>query len=107
MAPYSAILPPKSLGDALRPLLQLSDADFGAVVQAVSGARSFSITKEELESLRGKIPLHAANITFLVASLNFIYSHLSRLVDAGMPYAEAIGATVDELDAEEKWGSEK
>jgi hypothetical protein len=107
MAAYSPILPPSSLGEALGPLKGLSPADFSALKKAVSGLRSFSLSKDEREAFRGRVSARNVNLTYLLPALSFIYAHISRLVDSGMPYAEAVSSLVEELDKEAKWGEKK
>jgi hypothetical protein len=107
MAAYSAIVPPASLGEALRPLEELSEVEFSALTTAVAGPRSFSLSKDDLGTLRNQLGTHAANLTFLLAALAFLYSHVERLVESGMPYAEAIRATTDELASDAQWGPKK
>jgi hypothetical protein len=107
MAAHSPIIPPASLGEALRPLGDLSDAEFSTLMAAVSGPRSFSLSKEELESLRNRVPILVANLTFLLGALSFLYSHIARVVESGMPFDEAVRGTVDELDKEAEWGPRK
>jgi hypothetical protein len=107
MATYSPIIAPTSVWQAVRPLGDLSTAEFNALVSAVSGPRSFSLSKEELEALRNQISVRSVNPTFLLAALGFLSSHVARLVESGVPYADAITAMTDELEAEAKWGEKK
>lgn len=107
MATYSSIFPPNSLGEALRPIRDLDASGFDELLKAVSGSRSFGLTKEELEALRNRLGSHGANVTFVIGSLSFVYSHIARLVETGMPYRDALSATVDELDKEAKWDEKK
>jgi hypothetical protein len=104
---YSAILPPASLGEALRPLRDLSAAEFEALMAAIAGPRSFSLSKDELDRLRAQIPGQAPNLTFTLGALSFLYSHIIRVVESGIPYAEAISRTTDALDREAEWGEKK
>ena len=105
MAAYSSIIPPNSLGELVRPIVEMSDAEFVALNTAVSGPRSFSLKKEDVERLRNQLPASAAkNLTFLLTGLSFLYSHLARQIEGGMPYADAVQATVDELEDEAHWG---
>jgi hypothetical protein len=105
MVAYSSILPPHSLGELIRPIVEMSEAEFSDLNAAVSGPRSFSIKKEEIDTLRNKLPPAAAkNLTFLITSLSFLYSHLVRQTEAGMTYADAVSATVDEIQKDSSWG---
>jgi hypothetical protein len=105
MVAYSSILPPNSLGELVRPIVEMSATEFGILNAAASGPRSFSLKKDEIEKLRSQLPPSAAkNLTFLLTSLSFLYSHIARQVDAGMPYAVAINATVDEIQEDTGWG---
>jgi hypothetical protein len=104
MAAYSAILPPASIGEALRPIRDLSENEFSNLVAALSGPRSFSLSKDDIEKLRNELPGHGANITFFVAALSFLYSHISRLVELGMPFDEAISSLTNELNPDAEWG---
>jgi hypothetical protein len=65
------------------------------------------LPKEDLEGLRNQIPSHAANVTFFVAALSFVYSHIARLIEAGMSYSDAVASTVAELEKEATWGDRK
>ena len=56
MAAYSSIIPPNSLGELVRPIVEMSDAEFVALNTAVSGPRSFSLKKEDVERLRNQLP---------------------------------------------------
>lgn len=104
MAAYSSILPPSSLGEVLRPLESLSDKDFEVILNAVAGPRSFSLTKEEIENLRNQTPPDAGrNLTFFVSALSFVYSHVARLTESKMPYADAIKDIVDEIAKDAEW----
>jgi hypothetical protein len=107
MSAYSAVLPPSSLGEALRPLRDISDAEFSSLMAAVSGLRSFSLSKEQIASLRNELPGHPPNLPFLLGALSYLYSHINQLVESGMPYQEAITATTDELDEAAEWGAKK
>jgi len=107
MAAYSAIIPPASLGEALRPLRDLSSTEFSALVVAISGPRSFSLSKDELETLRNQLPAQGPNLTFILGALSFLYSHIARIVEAGIPYGDAISASVDALDKDADWGEKK
>jgi hypothetical protein len=105
MVAYSSILPPNSLGELIRPIVEMSAGNFDVLSAAVSGPRSFSLKKDEIEKLRSQLPPSAAkNLTFLLTSLSFLYSHIARQVDAGMPYVDAITATVEELQEDTGWG---
>jgi hypothetical protein len=105
MAAYSSILPPNSLGELIRPIVELSDSEFSALTSAVSGPRSFSLKKQEIERLRNLLPPPAAkNLTFLLTALSFLYAHISRQTDAGMSYDDSISATVQEIEADSGWG---
>src|ERR1039457_4029517 len=98
MVAYSSILPPSSLGQLLRPISSLSDEQFAVFLSAITGARSFSLKKDDIESLRNKMPAEAGkNITFLISALAFVYSHVARLCESQMPYGDAIKGVVDEL----------
>jgi hypothetical protein len=104
MVAYSSILPPNSLGELLRPLGSLSDVEFAAILRAVSGPRSFSLKKDELENLRNRLPPEAAkNITFLISALSFVYAHVVRLTESQMAYRDAISGIVDELAGDARW----
>jgi len=46
-------------------------------------------------------------MTFLLAALSLLSSHVTQLVETGMPYADAIGFMVDEIDKEAEWGTNK
>jgi hypothetical protein len=107
MAPYTTIIPPASLGEALQPLSELSDSEFNEFISAVSGPRSYSLPKEDLDVLRKRIPSEAANLTYILGALSFLYAHVSRSVDAGIPFDEAIRATTDALEKQAEWGSKK
>jgi hypothetical protein len=74
---------------------------------AVSGPRSFSLSKEELDELRKRIPSQAAHLTFLLAALSFLYLRVVRAVELGVPFLEAICAATNELDKEVHWDSKK
>jgi len=108
MVAYSSILPPNSLGELIRPIADISASEFETLNSAVTGSRSFSLKKDEIERLRNQLPQAAAkNLTFLLTALSFIFSHISRLTEAGMPYGEAINDTVDELNGDANWGEKK
>jgi hypothetical protein len=107
MAVYSPVIPPSSLGDALRPLGDLSAAEFDAVATAVSGPRSFFLRREDFEKLRNQISTHALNVAVFLSALNFLYSHVTRLLESSVPYNDIIEAMTDELDKEAQWGTKK
>jgi hypothetical protein len=107
MATYIPVIPPASLGQALRPLCDLSDDEFSALMGAVSGPRSFSLPKEDLDLLRSKIPALAANVRFLLAALSFLNSHIARVLESGMLFSDAIRAAVDDLDKDADWQESK
>jgi hypothetical protein len=108
MTAYSSILPPNSLGELLRSVVDMSPAEFEVFNTAVTGPRSFSLQKDEIEKLRNRLPAAAANnLTFLLTALSFFYSHIARQLEAGMTYADAISATVDELDQQASWDARR
>lgn len=108
MAAYSSILPPNSLGELLRSAIDMSVPEFEVLNSAVTGSRSFSLRKDEIERLRKQLPPAAANnLTFLLTALSFLYSHVARQLEAGMTYTDAISATVDELDKQANWGAKR
>jgi hypothetical protein len=107
MPAYSAVLPPSSLGEALRPLRDFSDTEFRSLMAAVSGLRSFSLSKDQVTSLRKELPRHAANLPFLLGALSYLYSYISQLVESGVAYYEAISVAIDELDEAAEWGPNK
>jgi hypothetical protein len=107
MAAHVPIIPPASLGEALRPLRDLSASEFSALMAAVSGPRSFSLSKDELESLRSSVPPEAANLTFLLGALSYLYAQIVRVVESGMSFDETVRATVDDLDEDAEWGQKK
>jgi hypothetical protein len=107
MAVFSAIMPPATLGEAIRTLRDLSVFEFESLVAAVSGPRSFSLSKEQLEALRSQIPAHAPRLNYLLAALTFLYNQVTHAVESGMPYADAISAATDELEKEAEWGPKK
>jgi hypothetical protein len=108
MAAYSSILPPNSLGELLRSIVDMSPAEFEVLNTAVTGSRSFSLRKDEIEKLRNQLPPAAANnLTFLLTALSFLYSHIARQLEAGMTYTDAIDATVAELDQQAKWDAKR
>src|SRR5437899_2967777 len=107
MASYTSILPPRSLGDALRSVADLSEAEFAALLSAVSGPRSFSLTNDQIAALQAQTPSCAGNLAFLLAALSYVSSHVARLSEAGMQIPEAIDSIVGELDREAQWGENK
>lgn len=107
MPSYPPLLPPSSLGDALRTIADLSSDQIATLEKAVSGPRSFSLSKDELDALRRHIPEQSGNLTFLLAALSYLYSQVARVVDLGMPFSEAISALVDELEEDAEWQDRK
>jgi hypothetical protein len=107
MAGHVHIIPPATLGEALRPLGDLAESEFSALMAALSGPRSFSLSKDELESLRTRVPTQTANLTFLLGALSYLYSQIARVVESGMPFDETVRATVDDLDKDADWGQKK
>src|SRR5438876_11724707 len=110
MAAYTPILPPASVGlsDVLRPIRDLSASGFGALLTAVSGPRSFSLTKQELDHLHKQLSIEVTKLTFLLAALSYVHTHISRDIDAGIDYADAITAFVTELEQHDAaWGANK
>ena len=107
MAPRRSLIPPQSLGAVLRPICDAPDTDFTALLSAVSGPRSFSLVQEQLDALQAQAPSLAQNLTFTLAALSYVYSHVARLVESGVPYTDAIAATVDDLTDDAEWGDQK
>ena len=107
MAAYSPVSPPATLGEAIRPLIGFSVADFGTLLTAVSGPRSFSLSKDELETLRNQLSIASTSLTYLLGALSFLYAHVARTVDSGVAFSDAIRALTDELDEQTSWEEKK
>jgi len=103
MPPRSLITPPTSIGDALSPLISLSEQEFTDLLQAVSGPRSFSLSKDEVERLQRQLGFAGSTLSYLLAVLSFIYNQVDSVVEDGKPYDEAIEALIQEISGKQPW----
>lgn len=94
----SSIRRPASVGEALRPVALASERDIAALIGAISGPRSFELTNQELDALRPQISIPRTELTYALAYLAVLYSHVHELVESGTPYPDAVAATVHDLD---------
>lgn len=99
MSTQFTVTPPTTIGEALVPLGQMPDAEFRVLVEAVSGPRSFSLSKEAIEDLRKRVPSVGPSLTYVLGILAFLYSQVDRVVELGQPYESAITKLVEEVKA--------
>jgi hypothetical protein len=97
MSTQFAITPPSSIGEALIPLGLMPESEFRSLVGAVSGPKSFSLSKETLDNLRQQTPSIASALTYLLGVLAFLYSQVDRVVELGESYDSAISQLVEEV----------
>src|SRR5216684_2133332 len=102
-----AILPPNSLGEAVRPIGLLSESEFSKILELVSGPRGFSPTKEQFEEIERSIPKLAVNLGFVLAALSFLTGQAEHFEEAGQPFDSIFSSVVDELDKGANWGEAK
>jgi hypothetical protein len=77
----------------------MPDSEFRALVEAVSGPRSFSLSKEAIVDLRKRVPSVAPSLTYLLGVLAFLYSQVDRVVVLGETYEAAITKLIEEVKA--------
>jgi len=97
MAAYSSMRPP-SVEEALTPLLRLSDGQMQVLISATTGPRSFSLPKDEIDSLRGELGTTADSVSFMLAAFSFLYAHVRELTEDGIPFEEAVRETIEGFD---------
>jgi hypothetical protein len=85
----------------------MSEQEFATLLASISGPRSFSLSSDQIEDLQTKLPSQAAQLTFVLAALSYVSAHVSRMVDSGVLYKEAISSLVEELDKDANWGPQK
>lgn len=103
MPPRSFITPPTSIGEALSPLISLSQQEFSDLLEAVSGPRSFSLPKEQVERLQKHLGFAGSTLPYLLAVLSFIYNQVDSVVEDGKPYDEAVEALIQEISGKQPW----
>ena len=103
MSAQPTIKPPESLAEALAPIGLLPDEEFKELLEAVSGPRSFSLSKEQLETLKKKIPETSAILQFTLGALAYLYLQITRVVDDQMSQRAVVEKLVDDFDAAGKW----
>jgi hypothetical protein len=100
------ITPPLTIGEAVVPIVRMTDDEFKILLEAISGPKSFSLSKERLEDLQKKIPSSGPALTYLLSILAFLYSQIDRVVDLGEQFPSAISKLVEELNTTAKWGDQ-
>jgi hypothetical protein len=108
MSSYPAtVKPPESLAEALTPLASLSDAEFSKLAAAVSGTRSFSLSRDQLDALKKEVPAAAAILAFTLGTLAFLSSQVDDVAEGDSPISDIVSQLVDDLDKEGKWAQIK
>ena len=101
------VKPPESLAEALAPLASLTDSEFSKFVSAVSGQRSFSLSKEQLDGLKKEAPATAAILPFTLGTLSFLYAQIDEVAKGDESLVDIVSQLVDDLDREGKWAQTK
>jgi hypothetical protein len=76
MAQRRGVLPPSSLGDVLKFVVEFDTHSFDELLTAVSGPKSFSIDDHRVESLSNKVSQTKPNVAYLLAALAFLYEQV-------------------------------
>lgn len=100
------ITPPLTIGEAVVPIVRMTDDEFKIFVEAISGPKSFSLSKEQLDDLESKVHSSGPALTYLLSVLAFLYSQIDRVLDLGEEFSSSISKLVEELDATAKWGDQ-
>jgi hypothetical protein len=103
----ATVKPPESLAEALRPIATLSESEFTKLALALSGPRSFSLSKEQLEALQKDAPGVAAVLPYTLGTLAFLYSQIEDVPEGEQTEAPIIAQLVDDLDPKDEWASIK
>ncbi|MGN6311716.1 MAG: hypothetical protein ACTHNN_19420 [Xanthobacteraceae bacterium] len=104
MSAYPSIKPPESLAEALTPIASLSEEEFARLADAVSGARSFSLSKEQIEDLKKHITGIAVVLPFTLGFLAYLYSQVSAVVEDGQESQDHVVAQlVEDLSRDADW----
>jgi hypothetical protein len=107
MAFSPAITPPTTIGEGLAPLSKMSESEFSILSTAVSGTRSFSLSKEQIEEIQKKLPSALGNLTFILGILAFLYVQVDHVVELGATYSDVIDKLVDDITEQAGWGESK
>jgi hypothetical protein len=107
MSSSPVILPPSSLGEAVRPIGSLSDVEFAEIVKVISGPRGFYPTKEQFADLEKSSPNLVINLGFMLAALSYLTSQAERFEQAGKSFDSILSSVIDELDQDAKWEDKK
>jgi hypothetical protein len=106
MSAFPTVKPPESLAEAISPIGSLSNDEFNCLLEAVSGPRSFSLSKDQIEKLKKKVPALAAISAFTLATLSFLYSQISRVLEVEESATDVIEKLVDDLNKNAHWGDD-
>lgn len=90
MSSVSNYLPPSSLEEALTPLADLSPEQFDLLLRGISGPRSFSLGKADMEALQREIPALARLLPYTLQALAFLYGPTVSLTQGDLPTLEAV-----------------
>lgn len=97
MAVNASILPPSSLYDALTPLAEMSDSEFGLLRGAIVGEKSFSLGQEEVQSLSATLRLSEVSLSFLVGAIAFLYEQIEKSPFANTDRTGTISSIIQEI----------
>jgi hypothetical protein len=95
------------MSQALRPIAGMTEAEFEALLAAISGARSFSLSKDQIAELTRQIPVSANNLPYMLGTLAFLYSQISQQIGEDDVGEATIAKLVEELDASSFSGDDK
>ncbi|WP_398482306.1 hypothetical protein [Tardiphaga sp.] len=107
MSDRPAVLPPTSLGAAVRPLAIMPDDEYHRLLEVISGPQSFSPSKQTYARLEREAPSLSANLNFLLAALSYLSSQTERFEEAGQRIDTVVDSLVAELDEDAQWGDAK